>query len=66
MGYPIRVSMRHFVEHMEELPLAPARKTQVKSQATDDENSFAESVIGPLGWLSRQLRMDISFGCSWL
>eukprot|EP00959_Pyramimonas_sp_CCMP1952_P418428 8765889-Pyramimonas_sp.AAC.1 len=34
--------------------------------ATDEERSAAESVIGSLGWLPRQLRMDVSFGYSWL
>eukprot|EP00959_Pyramimonas_sp_CCMP1952_P185088 3870310-Pyramimonas_sp.AAC.1 len=46
--------------------MSPARAKQTKAMATDEERSAAESVIGSLGWLSRQLRMDVSFGYSWL
>eukprot|EP00959_Pyramimonas_sp_CCMP1952_P344203 7209087-Pyramimonas_sp.AAC.1 len=51
---------------MEELPMLPTRRKHIKVLATDEEKSFAESVVGSLGWFSRQLRMDVSFGYSWL
>ena len=59
------MSTKLFAEALEPIPLLPARYRQTKSPATDDERSLAETVLGGVGWLSRQLRSDVAFGYSW-
>ena len=47
--FSIEISMGHFVDAMEEIEMPKSRAKQSKALATDEEKSFAESVIGSLG-----------------
>ena len=64
-GFTVTISMKHFAESIEKVPMTKERSRRAAEKISDDERSAAESVIGSLGWLSRQLRADLAFAYSW-
>ncbi len=60
----VRISMKETAEALEEVTVPAPRRKETTSPLTIEEKSEYRSVNGSIGWLSRQLRGDLSFGYS--
>ena len=63
-NFRIAISMKEYANAIDMVGISAQRHKTPKARITDRERSEAESIIGALGWLSRQLRADAAFGYS--
>ena len=64
--FTINVSTAECCTSIEEVKLDAARRRRPTERATVGEKETFEPALGALGWLPRQLRMDVAFGYSLL
>ena len=62
--FTTNISMKEYSTRIEGVALHAARKRRPSEPAAAEEKEAFESALGALGWLSRQLRMDVAFGYS--
>ena len=61
----VDVSMTNYAKAMKPVKIARERRQQLESRLTMEENNQMMSAAGELGWITRQLRSDLSYenGC---